>query len=142
MSSQMASTKHLFSGPGLLFVPSRITSIDVSDSTYNRWYSEVHVPDVLKTGAVSHAARWGRLDPSNPNPYLALYQIKDLKLCLGDKFKAIPATHELLGGVESYNDVAHMDARYYSLVEVSEKVIYDAGQYFVFTDPLTLGLTC
>lgn len=115
-----------FSGPGLLFVPSRITNNDISDPTYNQWYSDFHIPDVIKTGAVSHAARWGRADESNSDAYLALYRVKDLKLISTDEFKSIPMTHELLGG-QHVRTVADMDTRIYKLVEVFEKDKHDDG---------------
>jgi hypothetical protein len=127
MSAPTTNDSSPLSGPGLIFVPSRITKSDISDATYNQWYSDIHIPDVIKSGAVSHAARWGRADESNPDPYLALYRVKDLELVNTDKFKAIPMTHELLGG-QHIKEIADLDSRIYKLVEVVEKDKHNAGQ--------------
>lgn len=50
------------------------------DAEYNEWYTEVHIPDVLKLDGVTAARRYklAQMDPSQDghSPYLALYEIE------------------------------------------------------------------
>ncbi len=54
--------------------------VDGQDAEYNEWYSDVHIPDVLKLDGIVAARRY-RLAAMNPPqdghpPYLALYEIE------------------------------------------------------------------
>lgn len=119
------------SGPGLIYSTSRIIAPALTAATFDKWYSEVHIPDVIATGAIRFAARWRCADEGGPDPYLALYKVGDLAQCLNDKFKAIPMSHELLPGGEAgkgIHESADFDTRFYSLVEVFEKQKHDEGE--------------
>ena len=54
--------------------------VEGQDDEYNRWYSDVHVADVLKIEGITAARRF-KLAPMDPPqdghpPYLALYEIE------------------------------------------------------------------
>lgn len=54
--------------------------VEGQEDEYNEWYSEVHVPDVLKLDGITAARRF-KLAAMNPPqeghpPYLALYEIE------------------------------------------------------------------
>ncbi|KAH7025153.1 uncharacterized protein B0I36DRAFT_367037 [Microdochium trichocladiopsis] len=133
-------------GPGLIYASSHITSPDLTPDVFNRWYNEHHIPDVLATGAVSHAARWevADRDPATrgPDPYLATYRVPDMRALQGEAFARIPMTHELLpggggsgtaeggeqedvGGGKTVHGSVDIDTCFYELVEVFEKVKHD-----------------
>ena len=58
----------------LLFISGRCTD-PARDAEWNRWYDDVHIPDVLSTGGYHAATRWRLLDPhpAQANDY-AIYQ--------------------------------------------------------------------
>ena len=58
----------------LLFISGRCTDL-ARDAEWNRWYDDVHIPDVLSTGGYHAATRWRLLDshPSQANDY-AIYE--------------------------------------------------------------------
>lgn len=58
----------------LLFISGRCTD-PARDAEWNRWYDDVHIPDVLGTGGYQAATRWRSLDPhpAQANDY-AIYE--------------------------------------------------------------------
>lgn len=75
--------------PGLLYVNSKLTEPEeFSPEDFNKWYSTVHIPDVLKTSGVNEASRWQSLDPNGERPYLAFYPLQDIKFPMSDEFKS------------------------------------------------------
>ncbi|KXJ86580.1 hypothetical protein Micbo1qcDRAFT_236879 [Microdochium bolleyi] len=124
-------------GPGLIYAQSHITSPELTPDTFDRWYASVHVPDVMATGVVSHAARWACTDDESAaqaDPYLATYRVPEMADLQGEAFKAIPMTHELLpgGGGEkvdgrTVHDSVDIDTCFYELVEVYETEKHDGA---------------
>jgi hypothetical protein len=108
------------SGPGLIFTQCHLKSAAFDADTFNRFYTDVHVPDVMATGAASGAARWKVADETNLDQYLALYKVKDMALCRSDAFKSIPMTHELLG-TQSIHDWADLETRFYTFEDIRER---------------------
>lgn len=110
-------TDTLPKAPGLIFCrskpkPSLLTSV------YNKWYSEIHVPDVLASGAIAKAARYRCRDDGYPIPYLAVYDVPDLTRLQSREFAAIPMTSDLLPNPQrpchAYVD---LDTRFYAYVD-------------------------
>jgi len=48
------------------------------EEKFNKWYNEVHIPMLLKSGQVKRATRFARVgdDPNYPK-YLAIYEFED-----------------------------------------------------------------
>ncbi len=45
------------------------------DAEFNKWYNEVHIPDVVGTGCYYHATRYENINPKpGEAKYLALYE--------------------------------------------------------------------
>jgi len=127
------------SGSGLIYASSHITNPDLTPDVFDEWYSEHHIPDVLATGCVSHAARWecADKDSSVVDPYLATYRVPDLQSLQSTEFASIPMTHELLPGGskageggKACHESVDFDSTIYKLVEVFEKEKHDEGVSF------------
>jgi len=54
--------------------------VEGQDAEYNEWYSDVHIPDVLKLDGITAARRFKLASTEPPQeghrPYLALYEIE------------------------------------------------------------------
>ncbi|MBW2423822.1 MAG: hypothetical protein JRG86_06220 [Deltaproteobacteria bacterium] len=44
------------------------------DAEFNRWYDEVHVPDILSAGSFHRSSRYRARDAAAPAAYLAVYE--------------------------------------------------------------------
>jgi hypothetical protein len=44
------------------------------EDEFNRWYDEVHVPDILAAGSFHHATRYGAAGPAALAAYLTVYE--------------------------------------------------------------------
>ena len=65
--------------PALIWCNSKITKPDEFDrESFCQWYNKVHVPDVLKTGAVREAYRYVALDPNEEMFHMTLYHVDDM----------------------------------------------------------------
>jgi hypothetical protein len=74
--------------PGLLWVNSKLKQPDkVSPEDFHKWYEEVHIPDIFKSGGFKEAWRWESLNPADERPYLALYPLEDLDFLQSAAFK-------------------------------------------------------
>src|SRR2546422_10451518 len=59
---------------GILLVLSNCTDL-AREAEFNRWYEDIHVADILETGAFHTAYRYESLDPqATQATYLALYE--------------------------------------------------------------------
>lgn len=58
---------------GILFVESRPSSPERTEE-YNRWYNEVHIPDVLRVPGFRSARRFAPVD--GEGPFVAVYEIE------------------------------------------------------------------
>jgi hypothetical protein len=106
------------SGPGILLAATHIIDSTLSDETFNKWYNEIHIPDVVATGGVTQATRFRNANPDAAEKYLALYHVPDLSVVASEKFKNIPEKHEMLPGGKSIRDLVNMEVRFYKLVQV------------------------
>lgn len=60
--------------PGIVWCNSKVKDAEkLSPDVFCEWYRDVHVPDVLNTGAISEAFRGESIDPKEPQPYLTVY---------------------------------------------------------------------
>ena len=104
------------SGPGIFCSTSKIIKPEqLSDATYNKWYNEVHIRDVLATGGVSAAFRFKNANPNADRKYMALYLVPDLAVVQSEKFKAIPMTSDLMLNGGSCHEFIDFDTRFYKL---------------------------
>jgi len=133
------------SRPGLIVAKSRIRRPqELADEQFQKWYNEVHVPDALATGGITHAARLEAVDPEETMPNLALYKIKTLGFISSPELKNIPMTHEMLPQGGNVHDYVEFDTRLYELVQVYELEPHDEGgqnaRMLLYQRPLLL--TC
>jgi hypothetical protein len=105
------------SGPGIFASLSKITDDSLSDDVFNKWYNEVHIPDVIETGCITKAYRYRNKNPNAERPYLAIYTCPDMSVIAGEKMKGIPMTSDVLPGRKSCHDVASFDTRFYSTTQ-------------------------
>jgi hypothetical protein len=106
------------SGPGLLYVNSKIISPDLSPELFTEWYQDIHIRDIFLTTGIKSAFRYftSSSEPATiERPYLALYPLKDVAFLNSAEFKAIPIHSDILP-VESKSifDLADFDTRYYT----------------------------
>ncbi len=100
----------------LLYVASRVRSPPrISVDGFHAWYDNVHVPDVLKTSAVSTAYRYHAASETASWPFLAIYPVHDLpQFTTKGEYTSIPFTSDALPGpTHSCFDVAQFDIRAY-----------------------------
>ncbi|KAF2803049.1 uncharacterized protein BDZ99DRAFT_400490 [Mytilinidion resinicola] len=112
------------SGPGILWVNSKITAPDkLSPELFKTWYEEVHIRDIIaaKKGGVLAAWRYQCANPERPAPYLALYSIPDMGVLQTDQFRAVPMGHEMLPEGGPILKFVNFDTRYYKKIQVFEK---------------------
>ncbi|KAH9907623.1 hypothetical protein F4778DRAFT_799913 [Xylariomycetidae sp. FL2044] len=107
------------SGPGLLYVNSKIVRPDILDeATFTEeWYDKEHIPDVVATSGIPSAVRAVDTDPMADRPYLALYQVDDLAFLQSPEFLSLPVDSEMLPASGHCFDLADFDVRYYNLVD-------------------------
>lgn len=108
--------------PGLLWVNSKITSPQVSKDSFNKWYNQVHNPDIFASQGIESACRYKSTNPSADHPYLALYHIKDLDFLTSAEFQAIPrtSTDYFPGPTHLCFDYAHFTSRIYEHIDTYE----------------------
>lgn len=115
-------------GPGLLFVNSKIISPQLSTSLFTQWYEEEHIPDIFHTSGIKTAYRYyttSQNPTSIDRPYLALYPLKDVAFLQTTEFRSIPVHSELVPtDNKCIFDLADFDTRYYTNLGKWE----DAGQ--------------
>ncbi len=64
--------------PGILLVLSNCKDA-AREQEFNRWYEDVHIPDILDTGAFHTAYRYESLDPeATKAKYLAIYETDNI----------------------------------------------------------------
>ncbi|KAI1612743.1 hypothetical protein EDD36DRAFT_496003 [Exophiala viscosa] len=111
-------------GPGVLYVNSKITCSKLSPEIFTEWYEDVHIPDIFETSGIKSAYRYYTTS-SNPEaverPYLALYPLRDVSFLQTAEFKSIPV-HSDLVPTESkcIFDLADFDTRYYTNIAKHE----------------------
>ncbi len=69
------------------------------EEEFNRWYHEVHIPDVLKYPGCLSARRYQALSGEEKFQYMAVYEFKDQQTLEGflqsDHLKALAKDYEL-----------------------------------------------
>jgi hypothetical protein len=106
------------SGPGLLYVNSKITSPSLSPEVFTEWYQDIHIRDIFLTSGINSAFRY-YTQSSEPakieRPYLALYPVEDVGFLYSAEFRAIPVHSDMLPGEsKGIFDLADFDTRYYT----------------------------
>lgn len=113
-----------FSGPGILWVTSKITQSEhLSEATYLSWYDDEHIPEILSVTPVKSLFRFRAVDPNAERPYLVTSPLEDMVNLSTFKNVAIKSGKLLddtgvLGG--SSHDCADLDYRFYQLVQTYE----------------------
>jgi hypothetical protein len=114
-------------GPGLLYVNSRITSANLNESQFLKWYTEVHIPEILATSGVESALHFKSPTPDAQKPYVAVYPMQDIGFTQTEEFKKITVTSDLLPDGLPIYDLADFDTRYYGLMQYFEPREVRAG---------------
>jgi hypothetical protein len=109
------------SGPGLLYVNSKIGDPALSDKVFNKWYDDVHVPDVFVAKGIQSANRYITTEFPVERPYLALYPLQDVQHLDSKEFHAIPHTSELLPDSGTIFDLVNFDIRYYTHLKTTSQ---------------------
>ncbi|KAK5169766.1 uncharacterized protein LTR77_005744 [Saxophila tyrrhenica] len=106
----MDTTPPNTSNAGLIWANSKPTNPEtLTPDAFSKWYNDVHIPDVLKTGAVTEAYRYEAIDPIEDKYHLAIYSVEDMD-GLGEKLKPVPQDPAIFQN-------AHFDTRFYKLVQ-------------------------
>ena len=100
----------------------------VGEELWEKWYTEEHIPDLIKAGVSQRAALYkatqdlGGLQTQTKNEewdrktFLAMYQT-DYPACLEtDNYQKLPSTSPMLPG-EKIGPCAEWDARNYNLIQ-------------------------
>lgn len=127
----------------LLYVASRVRSPPViSVDGFHAWYDNVHVPDVLKTSAVSTAYRYNAATDTTPWPFLAIYPVQEIPRFVKEEYASIPSTSDLLPApTHSCFDVAQFDIRGYRPVASGSESDILAGKLQPSREPNAFNLT-
>lgn len=126
----MSGTENQVSGPGWLYVESKITRTDILDEdTYVKWYETQHLPDLAGMSGI-FCARWFKdLDPSADRPYLALYTLDDLGFVYSQEFKDMALVSDLLPGGGNIFSMADFFMRQDNLVQVYDPATRGPGEH-------------
>jgi len=108
------------SGSGILWINSKVTdSASLPVEAFNRWYEEIHIPDIIaaKPGGVLASWRYKCVDLDRSAPFLAVYKVPDMGFLQSKEFKSIPMVHPSLPGNGPIHRFADFDARFLGHVE-------------------------
>jgi len=132
-----APTPPKLSGPGILYVTSRIASPDLDEKTYLKWYEDDHIAEIMQTSGISSALRYKSIDESVDKPFMVAYPMADLGFTQGEEFKKIKVHSDMLPNGGPIYDLADIDVRYYQLVQTYDpngptpegrvKIVHTAG---------------
>lgn len=116
------------SEPGLVLALSKIYQPALSAGLFDKWYDEVHIRDLLATGAIKTGIRWKAIDPTESQPYLTLYPLDRIDDLQTDAVRAVPVHNRMLPGPSNYIwDFVAYDARIYQHIQTHEEVGTKAG---------------
>lgn len=74
--------------PGLLYTNSKpVHPEKLLLTELDRWYEDIHLPDVLNLSGIHEACRWQALDSDTERPFLATYPLLDVHFLNTDEFK-------------------------------------------------------
>ncbi|RDW68493.1 dimeric alpha+beta barrel [Coleophoma crateriformis] len=128
-------------GPGILYVNSKIARADILDEAgYMKWYEEDHIPEIIEIDVIKSALRWKDVDPKADKPYLVTYPMQDIGFTQSPEFKKIAVHSKLLPGGGPIYDLADIDVRYYGLIQVFDPTKLGAGKTkFIMTAAMETG---
>lgn len=127
------------SEPGLVLALSRIYEPALSASLFDQWYDEVHIRDLLATGAIRTGLRWKTIDSTERQPYLTLYPLDRIDDLQTDAVRAVPVHDKILPGPSHYIwDFVSYDARIYQHIQTHEPLGTMAGPADIL---IAVGLT-
>lgn len=117
------------SGPGSLYTESKISRPDILDEeTYLKWYTEDRLPQIVKTPGIKSARIFKDTNPEADKPYLSLYPVEDLSTLTSDEFKKIKIKSDILPETGIIYDLADMDIRCDSLIQVFDPTKKGKGE--------------
>jgi hypothetical protein len=106
-------------------VTSRPTNCD--NKTWEKWYTEEHIPDVLEQKAATRAAFYREVfdvpalyafnKEKNPREYMAIYQTDIKDLSTSEEVKATKPTSDLFPGKKEISENGELDMRNYELIQ-------------------------
>ena len=105
--------------PGILWVgtPHRDPQA-LPNSTFNKWYDELHLGDILASGVTDFAIRFKNLNPDAHIQYTATYRIAGMAGTPSPEFVNIPKGSDLLPNTHDWRN------------EVSRRRAYELTQRF------------
>jgi hypothetical protein len=104
---------------GILYALTRPTHAALTETTYNKWYSEAHIQDAVKSGLADLAIRYKNTNADAEWPYLCIYRIPDLAVLSDPKvMDSIPTTHELLPEGKPWTEL--MDSEHVVLADIQK----------------------
>jgi hypothetical protein len=116
----MTTPNPSITGPGLLYVTSRISSPLLTEQAYFTWYDDDHIDEIVHTSGMPSAFRYRDVeleakDARQEKVYLAFYPMGDLAFTQGEEFRKIRVKSDLLPGSGVIYDLADLDVRYLGL---------------------------
>lgn len=123
-------------GVGMMYVQSAITSPELTEKTFWKWYDDIHIKEILEDfdGAVTSAIRYKNVDPKAEMPYLSTYEVPDIAYLVTPKFGSISVKSDLLPGSGVCYEVADFDQRYYNAREVQEHANKGKGGWSLYPE--------
>jgi hypothetical protein len=117
------------SGPGILFVESRISRPDILDEkTFMKWYDDEHIAEILQTSGIKSARRFKSIDMTIDKPYLAMYPMMEFAFAQSEEFKNISVSSDTLPGTGLCYDVADFHLRFDNLIQVYDPLKKGKGE--------------
>ncbi|KAJ9646712.1 hypothetical protein H2204_000404 [Knufia peltigerae] len=105
---------------GILWAGSSIREgSSLPDSTFNEWYSKIHIPDILDTGKVDFAIRFKALDASRQHKYMTVYDVPDINSLQSDEIMGLSVVHPIPGDYDVASAL-EIDLRAYEIVQTVE----------------------
>lgn len=106
-------------GKGIIHVISKISRTDILDlETFMKWYTEIHIPEIVNTSGIRSARRFVNVDPTVDKPYLVLYPMDDIGFSQGEEFSKISVQSDVLPEPGIIYDLADVDVRYDNLIHI------------------------
>jgi hypothetical protein len=116
---------------GILYVRTKPTHPSLTEETYNKWYTEVHIQDAVKSGLADLAIRYKNTKADAEWPYLCIYRIPDLAILSDPKVMAsIPTTHELLPEGKPWAELMAAEHVVLAVIQKFEGQVVKEGKVF------------
>lgn len=114
--------KHNISGPGILWVASRIRRPDqISWPAFQQWYDDTLVPNLMEVSGVHAALRATATEFALDRPNAVVTVTDDLAVFDGSSFKAMPDHRGLPEGrTDSPGEFIDYETRWYSFIDCFE----------------------